>query len=179
MKLFVSILLFSLLIVFSFSCSKTTDNLEKAEKLTEINPDSSRKIISQTDYRKLNDKQKALYILVLVDLYDKQNLNIIQDSLLKFAAGVFEDYKDNNRLAYTHFFIGRMYKYRLMYDKALTHYMKAQDLISEEKYLIRGRIVSDIGDVYSFQRNEPKALSKYKMAYLFFQKAKEVKLVLH
>jgi hypothetical protein len=60
MKLFVSILLFSLLIVFSFSFSKTTDNLEKAEKLTEINPDSSRKIISQTDYRKLNDKQKAL-----------------------------------------------------------------------------------------------------------------------
>ena len=66
-----------------------------------------------------------------------------------------------------------------MNDKALSHYMKAQDLISEEKYLIRGRIVSDIGDVYSFQRNEPKALSKYKMAYLFFQKAKEVKLVLH
>ena len=162
----------SLFIVIGVACSNVTNDLEKAELIAESAPDSAMSILNNYEYNSINDDQKALFGLIFIQLHDKKNLEIVHSKILNTSTEYYEKKNDKKHLTFCYFYTGRMFKYRLQYDKAMTFYLKALDCCSSKDYFILGRINSDIGDVFTFQGNNKEAISKYQLSHDYFAKAR-------
>lgn len=161
----------SLFIVIGVACSNVTNDLEKAELIAESAPNSAMSILNNYEYNSINDDQKALFGLIFIQLHDKKNLEIVHSKILNTSTEYYEKKNDKKHLGFCYFYTGRMFKYRLQYDKAMTFYLKALDCCSSKDYFILGRINSDIGDVFTFQGNNKEAISKYQLSYNYHVKA--------
>lgn len=168
MKLVLKFTYLSLFFIFGVACSNVTNDLEKAELVVESEPDSAMNILNKYEYNTINNEQKALFGLIFIQIHDKKHLEIVHDKILKTSTDFYEERGDNKHLAYCYFYTGRMYKYRLQYDKAMTYYLRALDCCSSKDYFVLGRINSDIGDVFVYQKNYTEAIRKYDVAYKNF-----------
>jgi len=150
------------------------NELKTAEKLIEANPDSALYIlkhITPTNYKSASNR--ALYGLLLMESLDKKQLSLEPDSLINFSIYYYENHPDGDRLATCYLYKGRQYKYAFQYEKAITCYLKALDVIkNKENYLLLGRINSDIADIYLYQCEYKLANGRYLEAYKYFNKAK-------
>ncbi len=154
------------------SCSHTNEQLLRAEQLVESSPDSAMAILNKYSYNKLSDKDKALYGLLYIRLRDKKFLPLEPDSLLNFSLNYYYDKPEGDYLSMTLLYVGRKYKYNLMYDKATEYYVKAFDNVQNtDNYLLQARLNLDLADIHYNQKDFVQARSKYWKSFVYFKKA--------
>jgi tetratricopeptide (TPR) repeat protein len=164
-----------------YSCSRPPQELKTAEQLIENHPDSALHIlrnISPANYK--SGESRALYGLLMIRTLDKKLLPLKPDSLLDYSIAYYEKNPDSDRLATCYLYKGRTYKYYFRYEKAVNYYLKALDEAKSTKdYLLSGRINSDLGEIYTIQRDYPQSRKKFYNAYSFFLKAHFQELAFH
>lgn len=172
MKLLRIFYLLFAVILFTTSCSRTNDRLLQAEQLIETAPDSAMAILNKYSYNKLSDKDKALYGLVYIQVRDKKFLSLEPDSFLNFSMNYYQKRPESDYLSTTLLYIGRKYKYNLMYDKATEYYIKAFDnLKNTENNLLKARLNLDLADIHYNQKDFGQARDKYWKSFVYFKKA--------
>ena len=163
-----------LICLFLYSCSLMPDKLKIAEQLIETSPDSALQILKQVSDNKFSDeKDRALYGLLLFRTLDKKSLPLKPDSVLEFSLSYYQIHHDDTHLAYCYLYKGRANKYAFRYENAMNCYLKAMDaaLIQNDSLLL-GRINSDMGDIYYIQQDYGLARQKYKQAFDNFSRLK-------
>ena len=166
----ISYLLFAV-ILFTTSCTRTNEQLLRAEQLIETSPDSAMTILNKYSYNKLSDKDKALYGLLYIQVRDKKLLSLEPDSFINFSLNYFqENHDDHERLGACYLYKGRKLKYAFQYEKAVELYIMAVE-IKPNNEILCGRLNSDLADILLYQKDYPEALVRYKKALNCFQKS--------
>ena len=164
-------LLFAVMLITT-SCSHTNKQLLQAEQLVETSPDSAMAILNTYNYNSLSDKDKALYGLVYIRIRNNKFLSLEPDSFLNFSLNYYYKRPEGDYLSTTLLYIGRKYKYNLMYDKATEYYLKAFDkLKNTENYLLLARLNLDLADIHYNQKDFGLARDKYWKSFIYFKKA--------
>lgn len=180
MKFKFSILIPVLLLCFA-GCSFMPHELKTAERLIETAPDSALYILQKLpadNYQ--SGESRALYGLLMIRTLDKKMLPLKPDSLLDYSISYYLKNPDHDRLATCYLYKGRSYKYYFQYEKAMTCYLKAFEEVKDSKdYLLIGRINSDLGEIYTIQRDYYQSRKKFYNAYSCFFKAHFQELAFH
>ncbi|MGB4415041.1 MAG: hypothetical protein WBI53_09175 [Paludibacter sp.] len=161
-----------LLTILLTSCSKINNNLELAEQLMELAPDSSLhllQIIESDQY--MSESNRALYGLLMFQALDKNFLTLEPDTLISFSIDYYSRKSNKSRLATALFYKGRMYKYANRFEDAIPLYLNAQDQADESKdFALLGRIHNDLGEISMTGKEYGKAELEFKMALGYFDK---------
>jgi tetratricopeptide (TPR) repeat protein len=167
---FIRFWLFCLICVILSSCTFMPDELKTAERLMETAPDSSLHILQHLSPEKYHSSSnRALYGLLMFRALDKKKLPLQPDSLLDYSIRYYESHSGKNRLAMCYLYKGRNYKNNNQYEKAISFYLKASDVIeNHDDYLLLGRLNSDLGDIYILQQDYLQAREKYILEYKYF-----------
>jgi len=162
------------LCIFLGSCTIVPEGMKRAGRLMETMPDSSLYIMRHLPPAAWHSgSNRALYGLLMVRALDNNMLPLKPDSLLDFSISYYNAHGDNDRLATSYLYKGRMYKYALQYEKAMNYYLKALDAAEVTKDgALLGRINLDMGDIYLSQKDFAVARSNYRIAYYSFQEVK-------
>jgi len=164
-------LLFSIVIT---NCSNPQSQLQKAESLIEIKPDSALHILRNLSPKTCtSDENKALYGLLMTEALDRLKLPLLPDSVIDFSINYFQKHPDLVRLANCYLYKGRKYKYALQYDKASSLYVEGLELIeNRDEYMLSARLNFDLADIKSYQKEYAKARQNYIKAYNLYLKVK-------
>lgn len=129
----------------------------------ETNPDSALHILQHMQPNQtLTDADRALYGILLFQALEKNNKPLKPDSVINFSINYYKEKNDKPHLAIVYFYKARLYKRAQRYDDATLLYLKALDLIQNNKdYILLGRIYSDLGDICSLQLDYKESLRKY------------------
>ena len=157
-----------------YSCSLMPNEIKTAERIMESDPDSALYILQHihTDKLMMTSSDRALYGLLLFQALDKNNKPLQPDSVINFSVNYYKSVNDKPHLAIGYFFKAQIYKKAQRFDDATILYLKAIDLIQNNKdYNLLGKIYSDMGDICSFQHDYTESLNKYQKAKEFFNQA--------
>ena len=164
-------MLFAVMLITT-SCSRTNEQLLRAEQIVENAPDSAMSILNKFDYNKLSDKDKALYGLVNIRALNKKYREKEAYAFLNFSINYYErEHSDHYRLAVCYYFTGRRVFYENHYEKAMLYLLKANDLIDDtDHYLLKGQILKEMANIHSQQRNIGLARKQFYEAYKYYLK---------
>jgi tetratricopeptide (TPR) repeat protein len=166
-------LLFAVMLITT-SCSRTNEQLLRAEQIVENAPDSAMSILNKFDYNKLSDKDKALYGLVNIRIRDKKLLSLEPDSFLNFSIAFYKQEADNELLAICYLFRGRHFFNDMKFEMAMKYYLMALDnQISNP--VLNGKLFADIGQISMQQRDYNVARTKFLLAYENYKQAKLIR----
>lgn len=162
-----------LFILFALvGCSETSKDLEDAEQLIEVAPDSALHILQLISPNKsMSESDRALYGLLIFQALDKNFLPLSPDTLINFSIYYYEQKGEISRLATACLYKARVYKYASRYEDATLLLMKALDNADRSKdYTLLGRVYSDLGEICFKQHDYKKARIEYSQAYKFYSK---------
>jgi tetratricopeptide (TPR) repeat protein len=145
------------------------NEIKTAERIMETDPDSALHILQHmhTDKLMITSSDRALYGLLLFQALDKNNKPLKPDSVINYSVNYYLSVNDKPHLAIGYYYKAHQYKKALRFDDATLLYLKALDLIQNNKEnVLLGKIYSDMGDICSFQLDYNESLKKY-------QKSKE------
>ena len=167
-------LLFAVLL-FTISCSRTNEQLLRAEQIVETAPDSAMTILNKYKYNSLSDKDKAFYGLVTIKALSPQFKENEAYSFLDFSTNFYEqNNSDPYRLALCYHYLGRKFYFNNHYEKSMIYYLKANDLIVDsEHYRLKGQILRDMANIHTSQRNSMLARKLYYDSYKYFLKVND------
>jgi tetratricopeptide (TPR) repeat protein len=156
------------------------NELNRAEQLIETAPDSALQILKHVSPSSIKqDRNRALYNLLLFEVSNKKKLPIHPDSL-NFSIDYYQKHPDNDRLATCYLYKGRAYKYVFQYEKAMDYYLKALDEEHDShNSTLLGRVNLDLGDIYNIQGDYAVARQKYSVAYNYFLNDKNQQLAFY
>jgi tetratricopeptide (TPR) repeat protein len=159
-------------ILLTPSCSRTNEQLLRAEQIVENAPDSAMAILNTYNYNKLSDKDKALYGLVNLRALTKKHREKEAYAFLNFSINYYErEHSDHYRLAVCYYYTGRRLFHENHYEKAMLYLLKANDLIVDtDHYLLKGQILREMANIHSQQRNNGLARKLFYEAYKYFLK---------
>lgn len=170
MKEKITIFIFAWILVLA-SCSerKETDaSLDRAEQMMSQHPDSSLMILNNIRPTELrNERQRALYALLLTQARDKNYLDSLQsDSLMKTAVDFYEKAGNDKRtLGKAYFYYAKLEKANSNPERALQYYLKAKDVLEDVKdHEMLSFVHQYIGYVYTDRYMYDLAISNYKKA---------------
>lgn len=85
------------MLVIITGCSESPEmkNLQFAETIMEEHPDSALRILQLIDGTTLKGEEQALYALLLTQAFDKNNIDIANDSLISIATDFYASTNDN------------------------------------------------------------------------------------
>jgi len=142
-------------------------DLLTADSIMDKNPDSAYVLLSKiTDAEKLEDRDKALFLLLNTQAKWKTGRDITQDSLLNFSIDYFKNGHDKVRLAKSYYYKGIVCQETNRKLEALHLYLKASEIIkqtTEKHYAVL--ILSYIGTLYSSEHMNEEAFHFNKIAY--------------
>lgn len=157
MKLLPLVILILVVSVLLPGCGsgKYDERLLKAEELMDNRPDSSLHIINSLNPAALRqERDKALYALLLTMARDKNHLNPGNDSLISIAVDYFSRHKDEERLARAYHYRGRVNQLNNNYSDALLDYYNAKmTAVNTNQYLIAGLACRGMSDLYNHTNN--------------------------
>ncbi|MDR3141187.1 MAG: tetratricopeptide repeat protein [Tannerellaceae bacterium] len=148
--------------IIFFACTKgvVVEELVRAEKQMEANPDSALilleeikknngdSLISET----LSKKQYALWCLLLTQAQDKNNIAQTSDSLIRIAVDYFEKKNDKPHLMKACYYNAVIYHDLGDSPHAQEYYLKALNAGKESAdHAMLGRIYANLGSMYSYQ----------------------------
>ena len=140
-----------LLLSLLCSCGGATarPQLELAETLMDERPDSSLQILDSIDSSRLRGADRALYALLLTQARDKNHLDLGTDSMITFAVDYYRTAGDEEHLAKSNYFRGRV-RYRSgRSSDALRDFATAEQLaVKTGDEFIAGMSCRGMSDVY-------------------------------
>lgn len=162
-----------LLSVFLIACSLMPNDMKTAEKIMDSNPDSALHILEHMHPNQaFMDADRALYGILLFQALDRNNKALQPDSVLNYSINYYSNSSNKVYLATAYYYKARLYKRAQQFDQATLFYLKALDLIrNEKKYSLLGKIYSDMGDICSIQKDYTKSMKKYEESIYFFKLA--------
>ncbi|MDE7466174.1 MAG: hypothetical protein K2M59_07110 [Muribaculaceae bacterium] len=123
----VILILVALALLPGCGSGKYDERLLKAEELMDNRPDSSLHILDSLNPAALRqERDKALYALLLTMARDKNHLDPGNDSLISTAVDYFSQNKDEERLARAYHYRGRVHQLNNNYSDALLDYYNAK-----------------------------------------------------
>ena len=135
---------------------KYDERLLKAEELMDNRPDSSLHILDSLNPVALRqERDKALYALLLTMARDKNHLDPGNDSLISTAVDYFSQNKDEERLARAYHYRGRIHQLKTNYSDALLDFYRAKiAALNTDQYLIAGLACRGMSDIYFHTNNQ-------------------------
>ena len=171
--------LFFAIIILSCSkeASQTENILKQAESVMEAYPDSALRLLNIIEMPEtLNESLYYEYILLMIQAKDKNYMDIDTDTIIKNAGDYFLKQNNTQKAAKAFFYWGRSNFYQEKYKKAISEYLKAEELAKNNSdYYLLGMIYNDIGNIYDAQTNYEKSLQYYYFSKESFSKAADKK----
>jgi tetratricopeptide (TPR) repeat protein len=149
------------------------NEIKTAQRIMDSNPDSALYLLQHMrPLRTLTDADRAIYGILYFQALDKNNKPLQPDSIINFSVNYYQAENDKEHLATAYYYKARLYKSAQQFDDATVLYLKALDLILNNKnYLLHAKIFSDLGDICSIQTDYKESLIKYKESNKWFQMA--------
>jgi len=165
--------LYSFLVILLTGCTRMPEDMHRAERLLETAPDSALVLLQHLTPRQIASPPiRALYGLLLVRALDLNLLPLTPDTLLDYSLTWYAARDDYARLGLCCLYRGRMAKYALQYEKAMSYYLRGLDAAQlHPDNPLTARLNFDLGDIYNAQRDYPLARQKYRLAHAFFSRA--------
>ena len=157
--------------IFMYGCSLMPNEIKTAERIMETDPDSALHILQRmhTSSIMMSSGDRALYGLLLFQALEKNNKPLQPDSVINFSVNYYQGVNDKPHLALGYFYKAQLYKKAQRFDDATLLYLKALDLIQNNKdYFLLGKIYSDMGDICSFQKDYNESLKKYQKSIDYY-----------
>jgi len=160
-----------------FQANKVEPVLERAEALLETHPDSALVILNEISNPQ--SLQKSLYyeyFLVQIQAKYKNYEDITTDSLVFTIRDYYADRNNIEKAALATFYSGRVYQEQKDYENALEQFLNTRKMLERSNNLnLKGLCQNAIGDIYSKQLLNEKAVIEYKLSKEYFQQAEEFK----
>ena len=136
--------------------SRTDKELERAEQLMTERPDSSLILLKDIEPGQLgNDRERAMYGLLLTMAEDKNWLDPANDSIISFAAGYFAKTGDTDRLIKSQYYRGRVRYINKNYPEALVCFYEAKETAEQSQdYFWAGMACRGISDIFNKTANK-------------------------
>lgn len=149
------------------------NEMKTAQKIMDSNPDSALHILQRMHpNQSLIDADRALYGILLFQALDKSNKTLQPDSVINFSLNYYQNSNDKKLLPVACYYKARLYKRAQQFEQATLLYLKALDLIRNDKdYKLLGKIYSDMADICSFQKDFRESLKKYQTSIDYYKKA--------
>ncbi|NDV94792.1 hypothetical protein D0T84_07645 [Dysgonomonas sp. 521] len=168
--------------IFYFSCSSESKNAREhiniAESLIESKPDSALALLDSVLYpENLSNQNMNRYYLLWVQARDRSHKDISKDTII-FKVKNYYKRKDNaEKAALACFYSGKVLRAQKNNKDAMTAYMEAETYAdqTQENYNVKGLIQSHIGYLYYNELLQDEALTRFKKAVNYFEKAKNFK----
>jgi len=162
-----------LLLLSLVGCSRTSDELLRAERLMESAPDTSLQILQQiSPDNYISNSDRALYGLLLFQALDKNYLPLTPVTLIDYSIDYYQRAGEKSRLAAAFLYKARMYTYNSRYADATSLLMKALDNANKTSdYALLGRIYAGLGAIRFSQQSYLKARADYQQAYKYYTQA--------
>lgn len=151
----------SLLVVTLFGCTTNAvqDKLLLAESIIEESPDSALAILSAINGTGLSGKKQAQYALLLSQAYDKNYIDVTNDSLISIARDFYADTDDEYHQMLSEFYYARVRENRGDLHAAILSALNAERIAEQRQdYLNLARIQSMLSYIYVSTNNTLKAL---------------------
>ncbi len=134
-------------------------SLDVAEELMEEHPDSALTILSGVDGKRLTGETQARHALLLSQAYDKNYIDLTNDSLISIAVDFYSRSDDRRHKMIAYHYLGTVYRNAERYGIALKSALKAHDeaVVLDDKPNI-SRTSSLIGRIYVMANNYKEAL---------------------
>lgn len=154
------------------SCHKSSidHTLELAETLMEQRPDSALTILSGIDGSSLRGELRARHALLLSQAYDKNYIDVDDDSLINIALDYYSSSTDNNYIIPSHYYKANVAYYANDIQTAI-FYATMTDTLSQRagNYHYRGLTNNLISTIYRQLGDFNKELEYAQKTYEFFK----------
>ena len=171
-----NILLAIVAVMMAVACGESryiSDTLEQAEAVMQEYPDSALTLLQTINPDELTtDRGRAMHALLLSQAYDKNYIDLTDDSLITIAVDYFAK-RDNALMKFMSlFYQGRVYFNAKEYAKAMHSYLQAEKAVPyfDNDYL-KGLLYTQMAYVYEEYYDYPKALKSYREAYSYYTRA--------
>jgi hypothetical protein len=165
------------LLVSISGCHKTSKieaQLNRADSIMMVNPDSAFSIILEIDTAQLKSRQdKALYCLLLTQACDKLYFEFTTDSIIKIATEYYAESDDTRHKMLAYYYHGLINYYTKNYSNSIFNLLNAETAATsvDDKFYL-GMIYRSMSDIYSEMLNAPQQLKYARLAYQYFTDAK-------
>ncbi len=180
MRYIVCILSF-LFILSSCRHSTSPENailLSKADRIMEQSPDSALSWLKKIRQPKqeLSSNDFALYSLLLSQAYDKNNIEIRSDSLIKNAVDYYSGKKEYTRLGYSLFYLSRSERNIGNAQGQAEALLQSLSVAMESKnFELLGLIYSEKASIYGGQNQLDSMVSYSQLSYNALKKTKNIR----
>ena len=177
MKHLLQYIILSLLVALPFAgcrdLSPVAEKLQQAETCMNEYPDSALsllKSIGQADLQ--SEEHRARYALLYSQALDKNYIDVTNDSLINIAVEYYKDKNDVRAKFLSYYYQGRIYTNANELTQSTLAYMEAEQLVEElgDDYAA-GLLYKQMGYIYRFYCDFPKAAESYQQAIENFTKA--------
>lgn len=162
-----------------FACHRTPhypSTLLRAEQLMDVAPDSALTLLTgfKDSVRAESEATQMYYQLLTVKANDKCYIPHASDSLMKVLVSYYESHGTSAQLMEVYYYQGSVYRDLQDAPRALDYFQKAIDVsVDGKEYKILGRVYSQMGILYMYQRVYDDALPVLKKAYHYYFLAKD------
>ncbi len=157
-------------------CSHVPNELQQAEKLMDLHPDSALCILKNLSPRNYtSESDKALYQFLLYQAYDKNHIYDKPDSLIELPLNYYQKRNDKLKLAICYYFKGSSLFRIQKLDEASKFYLKSLDEFDKVggNGYYEGWVFVNLGDMVALQQDYVTALKKYQIALNSFDKVND------
>ncbi len=167
------ILIFTLTLLGCNENNNISNIFLKAEQLMDVHPDSALLLLQDVESRNLVTKEgKARHALLLSQAYDKNYIDLTNDSLINIAVEYYADSNDKERYFTSLYYLARVQYNAGLYTKSMLTIIQAEELASEIKdkyklglmYAYKGKIYSSIYDPEKSIPEYMSAIKNYRLA---------------
>jgi len=168
-------------LILGVSCQRQETNieslLEKANLLLDSQPDSTLTILEEiTNPQSFKKSLYYDFYLLQIQAKYKSYQDITSDTLIFTVRDYYSDKKNIEKAALATFYSGRVYQERKDYKNALQQFFDTKQVLERSNNLnLKGLCQNAIGDMYSKQLLEQKAIIEYKQSREYFHEAEEFK----
>lgn len=171
------ILNFILLIITLSACNDTphySEELLRLESRVGEAPDSVFCTLDSINSEMMTEADRALFINIKTEAADKLYKEHTTDSLIAEARTFFEKNNDMTRLAKAWYLTGRIHSDWEEWAMATEDFLKAKELTANSTdFSLRGRIANHLGLVNWHNYLYPEAQAYYRVAYSYYQQARD------
>ena len=158
------------------SCSRdrsTIETLTRVESIMQEHPDSALSLLQAIDTKTIStDRCRALHALLLSQAYDKNYIDLTNDSIITIAVNYYNEHGTAKEKFLSLYYLGRVHYNTKNYAKAILAFTKAEQLISEfDDDFIKGLLYTQLGFIYEQYYDSQKALNAYQQSYFYYDKA--------
>ena len=180
MKHLVHLGFFLLLLLGLCACGQGSypSALLRADSLVSVAPDSTCALLARwaDSASHAPERVRMYHALLTVKAADKAYAKHTSDSLIRQVVAYYEDGGDKSLLPEAYYYAGRVYRDLGDAPQALDYFERAADaLLPRGQEVLAGKIYSQTGTLFLYQRMYKEALEMFRRAYAYDVKAGDVR----